>query len=159
MSDVSQEKCKHPDWYQEGEGEGAIRCCRSCGFIAICRDSSKPHSEIDLSVEEASEIRKRAGISKDIVNLLAASSVDNDMNQQLLRARKERTLYGTCAIMYVLFVGLFYKWILEPCKTKQQVIGGIVFLGALFIFIFYRAVRAHFRISNIEASISQMNRP
>jgi hypothetical protein len=143
-------QCGHSSWYQEGEGEGARRCCRHCGFIAVGRDPSKPRPGVDLGEREAAELRRRAGVSEDVIAQLSGAS---DKNVELGLVKKEFHLFSGWAVAYAVLVLLFGRWILEPCETRRQVIGGIVFLTAVFIYLVSRVVRAKVRIAAIEGQI------
>ena len=139
--------CGYSSWYQEGTGEGALRCCRHCGFILTCHDRFKPRPEVDLSKEEAAAFRRRAGVPEDQIESLLN---EEDPNRELGERKKQRRLYGGAAFTFPILVLCFRHWLFEPCETRQQAISFGLFLLAVWFYMVFRSVYAQMRIWKIE---------
>lgn len=154
MTLKAQSDCTHPSWYEEGQGEGAVRCCRTCGFIAMQIDPLKQRPTVDLSPDAARQLRARAGLSAQVVEQIE----HGDLNQKLGVLLQERRFFVTGGLVSAAGLVLFRSWVFEAIETTQHAIFGGLFLFAVYAYVAYRVYATTTEIRRVRAKVAGLDR-
>lgn len=151
----AQSDCTHPSWHEEGQGERAVRCCRTCGLIAVQIDPRKQRPTIDLSADAARSLRARAGLSPQVLYQVQRG----DPNQKLAVLLQERRFFVSGGLVSGGALVLFRSWVFEPIETTQHAIFGALFLFAVYAYVAYRVYATTTEIRRIRAKVADLDTP